>query len=180
MEFLDVVDENGELTGEVVEKEVAHEKGVWHREVVVWVVNGRGELLLQKRAMSKKEHPGKWGLCAGHVDIGEGVKVAAARELYEEVGVKVGEDELELLAVDKLRVDFPNGRKNYNFAHMYFLRTELGVGDFVIQEEELSEVKYVSIGVVKEMVKVGSSELTFSRLEGVIGVLEELERRCGE
>lgn len=63
MEILDVVDENGNPTGETVERTVAHKTGVRHRTSHVWVVrknNGSMEILLQKRSKNKDSHP--WGV----------------------------------------------------------------------------------------------------------------------
>ncbi len=37
MELLDIVDENNNLTGKTEEKEVIHKKGLYHREVAVWI-----------------------------------------------------------------------------------------------------------------------------------------------
>lgn len=56
MEILDVVDENGNPTGETVERTVAHKTGVRHRTSHVWVVrknNGSMEILLQKEVKTK-------------------------------------------------------------------------------------------------------------------------------
>ncbi len=61
MEFLDVSDENGNPTGETVERTVAHEKGILHRTSHVWVLRRRGkavQVLLQKRCETKDSHPG--------------------------------------------------------------------------------------------------------------------------
>ncbi len=55
MEYLDVVDENNNLTGKTEERNIIHEKGIWHREVAVWIMNEQGEILLQKRASTKKQ-----------------------------------------------------------------------------------------------------------------------------
>ena len=55
MELFDVVDEAGEPTGEIVEREEAHEKGIRHRTSHLWLVrkkNGILQVLLQKRSMS--------------------------------------------------------------------------------------------------------------------------------
>lgn len=38
MELLDIVDENGCPTGETVERETAHRKGIRHRTSHVWLV----------------------------------------------------------------------------------------------------------------------------------------------
>lgn len=81
MEYLDVVDENNNLTGKIEERNIIHEKGIWHREVAVWIMNEQGKILLQKRASTKKQEPNKWAICAGHIDAGETVENAILREL---------------------------------------------------------------------------------------------------
>ena len=50
MEQLDIVDENNRLTNKTEEKNIIHEKGIWHREVAVWIMNEEGEILLQKKS----------------------------------------------------------------------------------------------------------------------------------
>ena len=47
------------------------------------VSNGKGEVLLEKRADN-----GWWGLPGGHVDVGESVEQAAIREIWEETGIR--------------------------------------------------------------------------------------------
>ena len=49
MELLDVLDENGNLTGRAEERKIVHEQGLWHIHVGVWIMNQKGELLFQKR-----------------------------------------------------------------------------------------------------------------------------------
>lgn len=53
MELLDVLDEKGNETGKVEDKDIIHEKGLWHKEVDAWIVNEKGEILIQKRAATK-------------------------------------------------------------------------------------------------------------------------------
>lgn len=55
MELLDVLDEEGNMTGKVEDKDVIHEKALWHKEVEAWIVNEQGEILIQKRAATKKQ-----------------------------------------------------------------------------------------------------------------------------
>ena len=38
MELLDIVDEHGNITGMVVEREEAHRRGILHRTSHVWIV----------------------------------------------------------------------------------------------------------------------------------------------
>ena len=54
MELLDIVDENGNYTGEIIDRKQAQELGLLHWEVIVIVVNEKKQILLQKRSATKK------------------------------------------------------------------------------------------------------------------------------
>lgn len=70
-------------------KLAAHRSGVLHRAFSVFVTNGRGEMLLQRRAAGKYHSAGLWSnACCGHPRQGEGVGEAAARRLGEEMGFR--------------------------------------------------------------------------------------------
>lgn len=102
MEYIDIFDENNNPTGEIKEKNLAHEQGDFHRTAHIWIINDKNELLLQKRSASKKSHPNCWDISgAGHIRAGETVIQGAIRELKEELGVSVKENELEYIATIK-------------------------------------------------------------------------------
>src|ERR1700733_2743275 len=70
-ELLDVVDETGRPTGQVLPKKDIHAQGLRHRDVHVWITNGR-DLLQQQRKADKAIMPGQWDITVGeHVDHGE-------------------------------------------------------------------------------------------------------------
>jgi isopentenyl-diphosphate delta-isomerase type 1 len=86
-EVFDVVNERDEVVGQQVRSQV-HRLGLMHRAVHVLIFNGRGQVFLQKRSMSKDTFPGAWDSSAsGHVDQGEAYDACALRELMEELGV---------------------------------------------------------------------------------------------
>ena len=60
MELLDIVDENGKLTGEVMEREKVHDLNLLHWEIAVFIVNKNNQVLLQKRSPNKRFNPNKW------------------------------------------------------------------------------------------------------------------------
>lgn len=70
------------------EKTAAHlGDGVLHRAFSAFVRNGRGELLIQKRAAGKMLWPGYWSnTCCSHPEPGEDVRKAGERRLQEELG----------------------------------------------------------------------------------------------
>ena len=81
-----LVDEDDREVG-VAPKLDAHVRGVLHRAFSVFVLNARGELLLQRRADAKYHSGGLWtNTCCGHPRPGEPVADAARRRLAEEMG----------------------------------------------------------------------------------------------
>jgi len=90
-EIFDIVNERDEVVGQAPRSEV-HRLGLWHRAVHVLVFNGRGQVFLQKRSMTKDTAKGKWDSSAsGHVDHGEDYDPCAVREVWEEIGLKLGQ-----------------------------------------------------------------------------------------
>ena len=76
LELLDLLDENGEPSGEVRERTLVHLNGDWHRTSHVWVVRRRGDgghdLLLQKRSRGKDSFGGCYDISsAGHIPAGQ-------------------------------------------------------------------------------------------------------------
>ena len=178
MEYLDVVDGNNNLTGKTEERNIIHEKGIWHREVAVWIMNEQGEILLQKRASTKKQEPNKWAICAGHIDAGETVENAILREIEEELGIKVSIEELEFLKTYKKQNDIPsNNIKNYNFQYMYFLKTNWKIENYKIRLEELSKIKYIPFAEFEDIVKKKDENVTFTKQAYMPEIIEILRKK---
>ncbi|WP_436500962.1 NUDIX hydrolase [Actinokineospora sp. HUAS TT18] len=55
------------------------------------IVNARDEVFLQKRAPHVRHFPGCWDIVGGHVEPGEDLRTALAREVLEETGWQLGE-----------------------------------------------------------------------------------------
>ena len=86
VEYVILVDENDAPVGRE-EKMKAHEKGMLHRAFSIFIFNGRGELLLQRRALSKYHSAGLWtNTCCSHPHPSEDVIEAAHRKLVQEMG----------------------------------------------------------------------------------------------
>ena len=47
MELIDVLDENGIKTGEILSRDEVHKRGLWHRIIVVAIINEKNEILIQ-------------------------------------------------------------------------------------------------------------------------------------
>lgn len=86
LERVVLVDEADREVGEAPKLEV-HRTGALHRAFSVFIVDSRGDMLLQRRARGKYHTPGLWtNACCGHPRPGEAVEAAAGRRLEEEMG----------------------------------------------------------------------------------------------
>lgn len=90
IELIDVLNENGVKTGEVATRDEVHEKGLWHRSIVVAILDKNNRILLQKRSANKEKNAGMWDIsAAGHLSAGQDSVSAAAREINEEVSINL-------------------------------------------------------------------------------------------
>lgn len=79
--------------------------------------NENGEILLQERTDRNK-----WGLPGGCQELGEDLKITAIREAYEETGIKLNYNDLELidtLSGETRKNSYPNGDIVYNNTSLY-------------------------------------------------------------
>jgi len=153
-EFVDVLTEEGEQTGEICYKTKAHQLGLWHASAQVWFVTSDNEVLLQKRALNKDTYPGLWDISvAGHLSAGDTPKQAAVREIKEEIGLQIEESQLcflKLLKRSKIpKVGFLDNEFNFLFA----VKQDIVIEDLKLQKEEVAEVKLISITDFKEQLK---------------------------
>lgn len=150
MEYIDIFNENNEPLGQVKEKNTAHEDGDFHRTAHVWIINKNKELLIQKRSSTKKNHPNYWDISgAGHIKAGESVIQGAIRELEEELGIKVTEQDFKFIAI----VKSTKNPKNCEFAYVYLVESNNQIKDYIFEDKEVSEVKYVYFEELEKMVE---------------------------
>ncbi|MEZ4808819.1 MAG: NUDIX domain-containing protein [Allomuricauda sp.] len=101
-ELVDILDAQGKPTGQSCLKSEAHQKGLLHPTVHVWLYTKDGRILIQQRGRDKDTHPLLWDVSvAGHVSSGEKIRTAALREVQEEVGLGILEKDLEAIGIHK-------------------------------------------------------------------------------
>ena len=157
--IIQIVDENDTPVGSATMQE-AQTKGLWHRIARVIVEDEHGNVLLQKRAPTMLMNPGRWDTsCSGHVDAGEDWLEAAKRELAEEIGLE--HVELSEMQRSKTEAHEPDGRILRRFNVLY--RTVVPRGThFTVQPEEVTEVRWFSIGELRRLVTDHPDDATHS------------------
>ncbi len=158
-EILDVLNEWGVYTGEVASRDRCHTEGLWHRAVYGFVIDKNKNVLLQKRSASKKAWPNMWDVTVGgHVDAGEFGRQALIREVKEELGLDITDDDIKYL-VGSTSIDTAKGiNKHYN--ECYLILKDVDISEIKLQKEEVSEVRYFSKKEILERIDNNLDGLT--------------------
>ena len=161
MEYFDVIDSHGDFTNEIASRKECHEKGLWHKAIVVQIISTDNKrVLLQKRSANKRMWPNLWDVASGgHVLAGELGYQAGIREAKEELGVDLKRDELEFIGAttsENIQKDIIN--RHYN--EYYIVHKDIDLNDITIQEDEVQEVKWFNVEELKKRVDNNFEELT--------------------
>ena len=139
-EMFDVFDKYGNHLG-VKPKSFCHSEnpGVFHKPVWIWIFNSNGQILIQKRASTKKFMPNKWdGSATGHVCAGETALEGCVREVYEELGLTFKESDFIFLG------EFP-APEVWELGQVYCIKTDKTIKEMKLQESEVSEVMWLEL-----------------------------------
>ena len=168
-----LVDENDKEMG-TEEKMKAHVENKMHRAISVFVFNSKGEMMLQRRAMSKYHSPGLWSnTCCTHPRLGEENIDAAKRRLKEEMGF-----ECELKEIFSFTYNIELGKNLYEneFDHVFFGTFD---GEPNLNPDETDDYKFVSIAELEKDAKENPDNYTYwfrVALERVLDYFRNKER----
>ena len=150
-EYIDIVDENGEPTGDVIDRETAHSKGIRHRTAHVWLLrnnNDKVQILLQKRCQTKSSYPGCYDISsAGHIPSGVDYIQSALRELNEELGIIASPEELIYCGDRKIvsdKVFFGREFHDRQVSRVFILWKDINEADMCLQTEEVESVLWIN------------------------------------
>lgn len=158
-ELIDVLDENGVKTGKILSRKEIHKQGLWHRAIIVAIINENNEILLQQRSAEKEKNANMWDISvAGHISTGQDSLSAAAREINEEVSVNLG-----------YHVDIKDFRYMYSFRkeqkyseefierqfYDFFIlrKNDIKIENIKFQKSEVQAIKFCSIIDLREMIE---------------------------
>lgn len=152
-EYIDIVTDNGKLTGRKTLKSEIHIKGYYHNTAHVWLYTKDGNILLAQRAASKSICPLLWDVSvAGHVDAGELIIHAALREMKEEIGLKLDARDLQKIGVFKCFQSYPSGIKDNEFHHTFISELKVSLSELTPQKEEVEDLKLVTLDTFQELI----------------------------
>jgi len=133
MEKIIIVDEKDEIIG-YKERGTLTNKDIY-RVSALWIENNKGQILLARRAFTKKKDPGMWGpAVAGTVEKGETYESNIIKEADEEIGLQ----NIKVKEWIKKRVKYPHN----HFTQMFLLKLDKPLEYFKINKEEVAEIRW--------------------------------------
>lgn len=161
MEYLDILDENGNKTVEKDTRENVHKLGLLHSEVAAFIYTDTGKVILQKRKSNKATYAGVWSVTGGHVLAGENNEEAIIREIKEELNLNIEKEKVIFVTTyksKKVKDDVINNK----FFSIY--NVEISENQFEtieIQKEELEDIKLFSIEEIESIMNSGDKQYKF-------------------
>lgn len=111
------------------------------RVIAVFIQNSKNKILVQKRSRQKN---GKYGITSGHVKVNETSLEGAIREIKEELGIDIKEEELEL---------FYKAKQSGNLYNLYYLKKDVDINSLKLQKEEVEFVKWCTKEEIEELIR---------------------------
>lgn len=141
-----------------IEKLRAHELGVLHLAISVFVFSPSGELLIQRRAPEKYHCGGLWAnTCCSHPHWQEDIAACADRRMHEELGIS-----LPLQPIGKVtyRADVGGGLIEHERVQMFKGTADPATWIPKPNPEEIAELQWVSMDWLIEAVDTESETFT--------------------
>lgn len=146
---------NGTL--QPVEKLEAHQRGLRHKAISVFILRD-GDVLLQRRAMCKYHTPGLWAnTCCTHPQWDEAGMDCAVRRLDEELGIK--DVPLTYRDTVEYRADVGGGLIEHEVVDIFVGEMPPGV-EPLMNPEEVMEVEWTPLATLAQRVDAAPDAFT--------------------
>jgi isopentenyl-diphosphate Delta-isomerase len=157
---IDVLDDYGLRTGEVLTRDEVHRLGKPHRVVHLYLFDRSDRLLLQRRSLLTDHFPGVFSISVlGHVDAGDSSGKTVRREVAEELGIDATDLNFEFLFSYRRDAELSPTYIDRQFNDVYACWADFRLDNIRLSSNEVSEVKLVSIEEFRAMAENGSGDL---------------------
>ena len=145
-EMMDVYASDGQPTGRRVSRGTALTGKEFYQGIHVFLYDGKGRFLLQKRSENAHFRPGRWEITMGHVLSGESSLECAAREVEEELGLKLPPE--SFIKVYRMVTE-----EDHFLTDIYFAQAKLEERRLRLQKEEVTGVQLLTREEMLEFIK---------------------------
>ncbi len=135
--MLEIVDGSDTVIGVRSRVEI-HTLGLRHREIHLWLVTPKNEIVFQRRSPTKDTFPDLLDASVGgHVEVGQTYEEAAVVEAQEEAGLLIAPGQLRpLVKLHNYAVDERLNKRNLTFRQTYWLPYAGRLDDLCVEPGE--------------------------------------------
>lgn len=153
-ELVDILDSEGNYTGKTCFKSEAHAKGLFHATVHIWFYTKKGEVILQQRGKTKTTFPLLWDVSvAGHIEAGETIENAALREIKEEIGLTIVQNDLQKIGIFKSIQKHSENLIDCEFHHCFISKLNVSLEQLIKQESEIASLDLVPLSTFSKEIE---------------------------
>ncbi len=161
MELLGLYNEKREQVSKINRKDKEKIEKPWKFAIILaFIINDKNEFLIQKCV---KEKGGLFAITGGHVVYGDTFLETAIKEVNEELGIKIEEQNCKLF-------------KEYEFdkayLNVYLIRQNIKLEDITIQKEEVDSVHYMNLQKIEELIE--NEEFRKSNIKPLKDIVETI------
>ena len=154
-ERIAILTSDGKFTGKTTLKSHAHRMGLFHATVHIWFYTSVGNILVQQRGRNKATYPLLWDVSvAGHIGAREAIKIAAIREVEEEIGLHITENNLKKIGVFKSVQKHRDDLVDCEFHHVFLCVLKVSLHQLKKQASEVEALKLISLLQFTEEIKL--------------------------
>lgn len=169
--LVNVLDESGNITDLKKTKAQVHAEHLWHQEVAVFIINNRGQILLQKRSNNVHFKKGKYGMVANHVGAGQTLVDALLIKACEEIGVELNKNDIRFLTM--LRRDEEQEKR---ITYFYYAKLDIKDKDLRLDPFLASGYKWFDFDELQELMLTDDSSVVFRNTPEYIKIFGELSK----
>ena len=164
IELWDILDEDGNKTGKIVERGKPMKQDEYHLVVHIWIRNSKGQFLISKRTPNKT-FPNMWETTGGSAIIGDDSLSAALREVKEEIGINLSPTNCRcLFRLKRQHHHFPD------FVDVWLFDEDVDITKVVYQAEEVCGAMWATQEQVLAMIEKGEFVNVFTYLSDLFNL----------
>ena len=144
MELLDIYDDDGNKTGRVIERGNKKEVLSEHEHIavaIIFIENKNHEFLIQK---TSPEKGGEFSSTGGHINHNETPLETIIREVKEELGVDIIQEDIQEFGFIKDKVPL---------RYLFYTKKDIDIEKVQLQKEEVEYVEYKTIDEINNLIE---------------------------
>lgn len=153
----EVLDDQGHKTGQLLDINTIHVNQLWHEVVNVWIINTRGEILMQLRGPGVDLSPNVWDVTIGtHLHPEETPTTAALRCLHDGLGLVFAVDDLKHLFNTQAANPLPEGINHNVFGHVFMIHRDIDITSLTFDQQKITNFAWKPLMLL--MADLGNEE----------------------